>query len=269
MGSRWLVHQAYAASTRIKYGKCVDDFVSWCHATGIRIVSTTDMDETLCDYIFYLFEESLGRSKAVATVYGIVALFPAWRRSFPTALMSLKGWARIAPTISHPPLSWDLCVLVAWELVRRGYPCYALGVLLSFDCLLRINELLALTFEDVSLPGDLRLSGARPAQVLIRLKHTKTGKNQWVQVRHPFIIEWLSRHLASSRSGERLFPYEACFARCLFKSTAGQLGLPPSIVPHSLRHGGATALHLSGESMEDILLRGRWASSKSARVYIH
>ena len=41
-------------------------------------------------------------------------------------------------------------------------------------------------------------------------------------------------------------------------------------VPHSLRHGGATCdyLYAGGESLEDILFRGRWASMKSTRQYI-
>lgn len=39
-------------------------------------------------------------------------------------------------------------------------------------------------------------------------------------------------------------------------------------MPHSLRHGGATRLHLQGVPLEDIMLRGRWAASKSARTYI-
>ena len=41
-------------------------------------------------------------------------------------------------------------------------------------------------------------------------------------------------------------------------------------VPHSLRHGGATADYITQGSrfLEDILFRGRWASVKSTRHYI-
>ena len=39
-------------------------------------------------------------------------------------------------------------------------------------------------------------------------------------------------------------------------------------VPHSLRHGGATRLFLLHVPLEDIMMRGRWASSKSARLYV-
>lgn len=37
---------------------------------------------------------------------------------------------------------------------------------------------------------------------------------------------------------------------------------------HSLRHGGATHDFIRGMTIEWIMFRGRWASSKSARHYI-
>ena len=46
------------------------------------------------------------------------------------------------------------------------------------------------------------------------------------------------------------------------------LGLSSLYVVHSLRHGGATRDHLRGRPLEDILMRGRWASTKSARRYV-
>jgi len=36
-----------------------------------------------------------------------------------------------------------------------------------------------------------------------------------------------------------------------------ELGLSAAYVPHSLRHGGATRLHMAGVPLDDILMRGR------------
>ena len=66
----------------------------------------------------------------------------------------------------------------------------------------------------------------------------------------------------------RLFPVSADRYRRVFKQTCAALGLPSAYVPHSHRHGGATRWHLLGHSIEDILMRGRWASTKSARRYV-
>ena len=43
---------------------------------------------------------------------------------------------------------------------------------------------------------------------------------------------------------------------------------PPNYVPHSPRHGAASHDSLRGLSVEEILRLGRWASTKSARLYI-
>ena len=174
---------------------------------------------------------------------------------------------RLVPVVSHPPLSWELTVLLSIQLLREGFPLIALGVLLAFDCLLRISELLRLAPEDVVFPGDCRL-GVPIDRAMLRLKVTKTGKNQWVPISNPVVVRWLRAVLIRCQSTARLFPFSSSLFRRLFKATVAKLRLPTSIVPHSLRHGGATRLHLSGLPLEDILLRGRWAASKSARTYI-
>ena len=250
-----------------KYDRAVSDFVLWSRTNHASARSTQELDELLCDYIYYLYEEGMGRAKALDSIYGLVALFPAWRYSFPAALLSIRGWARLAPSVPYPPLTWDLSVLLACQLVKMGHDRLALGLLLSFDCLLRINELLGIRLEDVAVPCDPRL-GVLGSVVRIRLKHTKTGKHQWVEVRSNFITDWLISAVRASEAQASLFPYIASVARGLFKQALLAVGMPLTYVPHSLRHGGATALHLAGISLEDILLRGRWASVKSARNYI-
>ena len=39
-------------------------------------------------------------------------------------------------------------------------------------------------------------------------------------------------------------------------------------VPHSFRHGGATHAYLSGSTVEQIKIRGRWKSLDSLNTYI-
>ena len=142
-----------------------------------------------------------------------------------------------------------------------------MAVLLGFDCFLRIGELVGLRVEDVADVKDARI-GVDSVDMSLRLRSTKTGPNQWVVVENPIVKTLLRQLLASSEPGSFLFPFKASLFRHYFKAACSDLGLSPAYVPHSLRHGGATYHHLLGRPMEDILLRGRWASSKSARRYI-
>ena len=66
-----------------------------------------------------------------------------------------------------------------------------------------------------------------------------------------------------------MFGFTATSYRLVFKSVVLSLGLGHvGYVPHSLRHGGATHLHMLRWSVDDILIRGRWVAHKSARIYI-
>ena len=54
-----------------------------------------------------------------------------------------------------------------------------------------------------------------------------------------------------------------------FKAAAASLGLQAEhFTLHSLRHGGATHDYVRAVPIEDILLRGRWRSNNTARIYI-
>ena len=231
VGSRTLVRGAYARNTLRKYDAAVSAFLHWVKLNAVVIPSLGELDEYLCDYFMYLFEEGEGRAKALDTMYGIVALFPAWRRAFPTASQSLKGWLRMDPVVSRPPLTWELTLVIAVEAAKIHHPLLSLAFLLAFDCLLRINEVLALEKGDIAGPGDDRLL-LNSDKLLIRLKVTKTGKQQWVQVRRPLVASWLrGRACALQLSQMKLFPYTATVARDVFKRAA--LGAVVAIVVRS------------------------------------
>jgi integrase len=159
---------------------------------------------------------------------------------------------------------------VAVVMLHAGWYAEALGVIVSFDCMLRIGELVGLVLRDVALPHD---SVTPLPTVALRLTHTKTGPNKFVPVRSPGVSRLLSDWVVSRRVGaapdRKVFPFSAALFRSRFVAVCGALGLAHlHFTPHSLRHGAATADALAGVRIEDILERGRWASTKSARHYV-
>jgi hypothetical protein len=133
-----------------------------------------------------------------------------------------------------------------------------------------VGELTRLRFADVVHPSDPRL-GAASAHVALRLAVTKTGRNQWVSVQAPDVAWLLCSYLRSKpfAPSDLLFPFPPASFRSLLRTVASSLGVGHlGFVPHSLRHGGATADFLRGRTIEQIMFRGRWESAKSARRYI-
>jgi len=156
---------------------------------------------------------------------------------------------------------------VAYQLKRAGKHSAALVVLLSFDCLLRISEVLSLVKEDVAVASDPRLSGFK--KVSVRIRHAKGGNNQWVVVSHPDVSRLLVDLVVSLPSNSSsLFSLSESQYRTLFKGVCSNLGLHASFVPHSLRHGSATQMYINGVGMAEIKKRGRWKQSSTVDHYI-
>jgi integrase len=264
---RDLIEASYAPSTLRKYRDAVSHFLSWASHNGEDPIDPDDFDDTLCDYFHFLYDTDQGKGKAHATLYGILMTMPRLDGHLRLAARCLRGWAKLHPAKAYPPLTWELTCLIALRLCLSGRLRHAIGVLLSFDCLLRVGELVNLRREDVADAKDARI-GVASKDMTLRLRSTKTGPNQWVIVRDPSVKILLRKLLASTSPGDFLFPFSATTYRNHFKAACATLGLSSAYVPHSLRHGGATRAHLLGMPLEDILIRGRWASSKSARRYI-
>jgi len=267
--NRFLHQAAFAKSTWEKYSHAVKAFYDWANRHDVSISSVDDLDAAVTDYIHELHTNYAGkcRQRAVDTVYGLVATFPRLKKRLLESEQALKGWRRLVPSDSYPPLTYALTVLIACRLVRMGFLRDAIGTLLSFDCFLRISELGSLrmcdVYESVDQKGDTSID-----VMVLRLRHTKTGSNQSVIVEDPAVRTLLRLCRLTLRTGETLLNHTVDTYRRHFHRATESLGLSPRFVPHSLRHGGATRAFMEGRQMEDIMLRGRWAGAKSTRIYI-
>ena len=266
----FLLKAVHAESTRKKYEDAVAKFVSWMSSSGFQCYDWSELDAALTEYFHDLYTEKAGacRSRAEATVSGLVALMPAVKPYLLESRLALRGWRRLVPPVAYPPMTWDLAVCVAVRMAATGHWSSGVGVLLSFECYLRIGELAGLRRKDVADVGDPRL-GSVYGGMALRLRRTKTGNNKWVAVRSVVVRQLVRMLLRRAPPGRRarLFPSPAVFRR-RFKDACAFLGLSSDFVPHSLRHGGATHDHLLGRPLEEILQHGRWASTKSARHYV-
>lgn len=273
----FLLTAVRAKSTNKKYNKAVASFLRWLSATRQTFSSYDQLDRLLAQFFHILFLDRGGTGKGVAsaTLYGVVALLPAAKFELHSANAALRGFIKCQPAVRHPPITWPLAVTVAVQLTQAGLWRFAAGVLLAFHCLLRVGELVNLRCADIAFPNDPRLGYSRHSNVFrdccaaLRLRQTKTGSDQWVTVTNRGVASLLfdlTRGLSAER---RVFPFSTMAFRHTFVRSCVSLGLGASgYVPHSLRHGGATELFLGGARVEDIMLRGRWASTKSARHYI-
>ena len=140
-------------------------------------------------------------------------------------------------------------------------------LLLGFFCLLRTGELLQLTVNDFCLGHS---SG------LVSLKHTKSGRrdnaSEFVSFTDVPTLEAVKQLISlrkETNTGPRLWVHSPSAFRQQFKLLCDHYDLSShQFRPYSLRRGGATHHFQITNSMEAALIKGRWQSSKVARIYI-
>lgn len=265
---RYLLAAPLAESTQKKYKSAVCDFLTWMFDNDEDAETIEEFDDLLMDYIHELHLSGQGKTKAINTLYGLLTYMPRLTKLLVGSKRAIKGWNKIAVTKKYPPLTLSLTMVIALQMARRKRYDMAVGALLSFDCLLRVGELTNIRREDIADTGDLRIS-SRHRNLMIRLRRTKTGDNKWVDVRDENVITLVRGLMAKTKPKAKLFNFTSSQFRRVLKGVCLELGLSPLYVPHSLRHGGATHYHhILDMPLEDILMRGRWSSVKSARHYI-
>lgn len=227
-----------------------------------------DLDPAISDWVRDMWKKG---EPLLLIGDGLSALhfFQPWtKRKLPHSWKLFGVWRKLEVPARAPPLTLRLVrSLCAYCVAHQQWE---LGVLLAlgFHCLLRTGELLAL------MPGDLLL-GSHTG--LVALRNTKTGKRDNAQevlsINDEVVLELLHQFLALRKSspafGVPIWSGTPSLFRRHFAALCKLAGLDQhQFRPYSLRRGGATHTFQQTQSMEFTLQRGRWQSSRVARVYI-
>jgi integrase len=230
------------------------------------------IDWQLAVFIQHMYDVRQPYNYASQALFGAIFFRPSLKPLLATARQCLKGWDRNRHRESHPPLTWELTVVIACTFARSRHCAAAMAMLLGFDCYLRVGELLSLRRCDVILPNDSRMGQAHTHMAVV-CKEAKTGKNQSVTIDRPavgaLLCHWLEL-LPDKQPHALVFcGLTAARFRTLMKDACSVLGVGDTpYVPHSLRHGGATADFLRTQNIEHVQFRGRWKHQQTARVYL-
>ena len=263
-----LLEAALASSTVVKYNRYATMFYDWLLHHGHKPSSFIQLDQLLSVYLQDMYDKGIGKAAANSTLFGLNIAQPGISDHLPISKKALKGYNKLKPSVPHPPLTWPVTCIIALDMMKRGHFNEGVITLLAFDCYLRINEVLGLYHEDIALGRDVRIGAGRPDRLYIRLRKTKTGPEQGVEVLNGDVKTLLLMCQARTPHRSKLFTCTDDHYRTLFHRVCDDLKLPNGYVPHSLRHGGATYGYINGMSFVDIQVRGRWASLKSCTGYV-
>ena len=263
-----LMHAVWAVSagTRKKYKAALKLFNKWIVKYKVllrRVKLDMTVDEAMMRYFNFLSARGMPQYLAVNCFHGLRHFDPRMRDSLPLAHRSLKAWKKAKPSGVRPVMPREVLLMMAMTArLRYRDNDFAVLLLLSYDCYLRCSEIVALRACDLV---DLR------GRLYVKIPRSKTGTDQGVAVTDEAVAS-LARSLRDRREAtHRLYSGgSAQHFRAAFQQLLGDLRLTAlRLTPHSMRHGGATHdHHFKGKSVEDVLQKGRWRSTASARHYI-
>ena len=264
-------------STLKAYRISVSIFKKWLRRSCPEIWSITALDSALAVYATILYEENPKRGERqrfINTIFGLEFFVPVCKGLLREARMAAKGWNRVAPASSPPPLSLSIVHAISGFYLRRNKIDYALAFSLGFHGYLRSNELLSLRFRDLSLPGDARLNaGLCTQRAGLVVMEAKTGKLQFVPLSDSHLLIQLqswTRQSGSRLSSDKVFDMSYGKLSRAFHKALFHLGLSDvGFTLHSLRHGGATHDFLLALPFKDIMSKGRWISHQSCERYLN
>lgn len=255
---------ALTDQTRTRYYLALRKIIKYVE----RATPEDQLDSLLCLWIKKMWktgEPLLTVGDALSALH----FYQPWtKRRIPHSWKLFAVWRRVELPSRAPPLTWTLVTALAGYEWHLGNYEMAVVLLVAFHCLLRTGEFLSLTANDVSLG---------PISGVISLKGTKTGvrnnSNEVVSVTCPLVLEFLRFLVLARRDlGLTALPFWSSSPhqfRCRFRELCNLLGVSEhNFRPYSLRRGGATAYFQATHSMEAALIRGRWGSSRVARLYI-
>ena len=253
--------------TRLRYNVAVNRFVDFCKDMRIEVPTVfEELDTLVVDCLEHMWEMGASQTDASNVVAGLQFFRPRLKRNLPAAWRIMKAWSKAEPPSRATPLTPLIVKALVMLWASREEWRLAAATLLGFHGLLRTGEIANLLCCDVAFDNDF-------GSAVVRLRETKSGKrlgvSESVTVTDRLVTRFLRNAMKNLGPTDRLLPCNANQYRGAFARAMGILGMSHlGFRPYSLRRGGATHLFVKTNNMSAVMVRGRWASSNTARLYV-
>ena len=255
------------SSTRRRYNLALEAWGKYLVDENIYLPKEiAALDPILADYIEHLWSTGAGRALASDTVAAVQDKQPQTRNRLPSVWRLLKAWSMHEIPNRAPPLPEPaLKATVGLSFFRNDY-YFGLSLLLGYYGMLRTGELLAIQVSHVTISRE-----RGPA--VISLGYTKGGRRAGAAESVTIGVESVCRILwkwtQSASKHKNLCPASHVW-RKKFNDVLESLNFTKyTFRPYSLRRGGSTFWFGQHSSLDRLCVQGRWASHKTARVYVN
>ena len=218
------------------------------------------LDSVVTAWVLYMYQEGEPAGTTGDGLSGLQHFLPSVRRFLNGSWRVFKAWRAHELPAQAPPFPQLVCDALVGLSLNLGLLGLAAAIAVGFHCCLRSGEIFALLCEHVVCDSS---AGA------VILPKTKKGIRDCVSIDCPRVAALCLRRLLQLQPGESFMGLTPQKARSILKDLIHVLGLARfEFRWYSIRRGGATSQFRAHGQMEKILVRGRWESSRTARLYL-
>ena len=220
-----------------------------------------ELDRHVSAYIQELWESGDSKFWAADTLSGLYHKLQV-KKVLPVGWNWLSVWDRHEMPWRSAPLNPEQILAMAGLFFFYEVPEMAVLVTLGFHCMLRTAEVLAIRSCHVAFTSD------RASIVLSGKSAARTGHTETVVVDDAIallLLRWLARQKQPMEKLNGKTPYAF---RKLWKWAVESLELNHDCFkPYSMRRGGATDDWARYQDAGRLVMRGRWRSLSTAKIY--
>lgn len=251
--------------TLTRYDDAVIRFLIYLEVFGLMFASHfIQLDEDASGFIEHLWQEGESIRWAMDLLSGLQHHMPFMKRRFNSSWRLCLAWTRAELPARAMPLPFPALMGIVSLAILNDLPDVAVLFLVGFLGMLRTSEMFGVRLQDIEVKGNT---------VTIKLQDTKAS----VRKRGLAVVSFTSQLCASLlRELKRTRPKGSFLARnkpqkmrVLLNEFIRFLQIETIFSWYSFRRGVATFGFERHGSMEKTLLRGRWSSVKTARVYVN
>eukprot|EP00438_Fugacium_kawagutii_P035056 Skav236663 [mRNA] locus=scaffold338:109507:114366:- [translate_table: standard] len=229
--------------------------------------------EVLKKYALHLFASGRRLYELRYTLIAIQHRFPHWKSAMGPAWAMVSKWEMYQPLQHRKPLPELLFKAMFVLATLKGWRRWSATLLLAFEGIARIGEVLSAKRCDLLLPCDLQEHDHAVAFVKIRQPKTRfrgRGRVQHLKISNGRVIPYLERVFGHLDPCLSLFPLTTYAFRKRWDYLLDTLSIPPQQrpTPASVRGGGAILAYRRGEPVADILWRMRLTSQPTLASYL-
>ena len=262
-----LKYLGIAPRTLQRYRALMSLFYGYLDFKSIKLPSRIDgLDDVVAEYVNHLWHEGEPHGTAATTLSALSRFLPKARKGLGLARQYVKNWERALSRRMALPLTMEAVTAMAIAAYCYHREDLVAVLLVGFVGLFRTMEVLSIRCKDVTFMDKDR-------KALLSLPTTKsatrTGTPEQIILYDAIVVKALAKGMKGKKPNQLIYELGQVKFSEELSWLAEKFGIRhPDLTPYALRRGGATWHFTKYGSLDSTALLGRWASSKTVRIYI-